>query len=367
MFVIVKPTLACNARCTYCAAQHFTPQTPRMSNETLHSLFQALPVWGKATRQMEQDTVHLLWHGGEPLVMGPRFFEQVLEETRKLHHTNPRLEIRHHLQTNLLLWNSDFEEVFKELLRDRSLSSSVDPFDRSRRRLANGSDYFSLWLAQAQRAQEAGFRIGAVCVVDSEVAANPRRAYTFFKNLTARPSVRFNPLYPARRGETAEGGISSAQWGQFLVELWHIWLEDHRELAVQPLANWYASQKNGVVRGSCDMSGRCSTGFLGVDPDGNVSQCGRAADAEVLHYGTLTNPAGCLDSANRQANHQRMHTLREGHCADCSWWAYCHGGCPLQSWLASGELDGPTFWCEGRKAFFEECLRTPENVEERGA
>lgn len=328
-----------------------------MSTDLLEKLFEFAAYLGRegCGGEEKQSFVTMLWHGGEPFLMGPEFYQKALAFTRKLSHQG--VTVRHRMQTNLLAWNKELAEVFSRLLHDRRLSSSAEPLGLGDRRLPRGESYMGRWLGRLEDARTARFRPGLLCVVDGRIAARPSETYYYFKNLLPHTRVRFNPLYPQARGQapTGERRLTPSAWGRFLTELWDLWEEDERSVDVEPLLTWAGVSEENRNRGACDMSGRCATGFLGVGPGGDVHQCGRAIDAGVLRYGNMETDdfEDILASPDRARMQVRPRELESGACRHCRWWKLCHGGCPVQAWLHGKEWDDPTPWCEGRRAFFE--------------
>ena len=357
MFLVAKPTMQCNAACAYCAARTRADSNTRMAPAVLEKLFAFAGYLGREHSSAEGGRlgVTMLWHGGEPLLMGPEFYEQVHVLTRSL--SGQGVTVRHRMQTNLLAWNENLAEVLSRLLHDRRLSSSAEPLGLGDRRLPGGASYMGRWLEKVDEVRKAGFRPGLVCVVDGRIAAHPRETYYYFKNLATDAHVRFNPIYPHERGRQTTGKRRLAQsaWAGFLTQLWDVWEGEVRPFGIEPLQTWANVAGNRRQRGACDMSGRCATGFLGVGPEGDVHQCGRAIDAGVLRYGNLVTDSfeQILAAPERARMLARTDELSTGACRDCPWWGLCHGGCPVQAWLHGKDWHEPTHWCESRRAFFE--------------
>ena len=81
-----------------------------------------------------QCSVTILWHGGEPMLMGAEFFKDVLELDRKIFEKRPT----HLMQSNLTLASPDLLDVLSDLLNDGAIGTSLDPFE-DYRRLKDGS------------------------------------------------------------------------------------------------------------------------------------------------------------------------------------------------------------------------------------
>ncbi|MDY0000948.1 MAG: SPASM domain-containing protein [Polyangia bacterium] len=110
---------------------------------------------------------------------------------------------------------------------------------------------------------------------------------------------------------------------------------------------------------TCSQKGRCFQTHIGVDPDGEIFNCGGWSDTHALSFGNVQSASWeeIARSPARQRLAARPQVLREGACARCDWWFYCHGGCPNDAYLEHGEVEARTRWCEGYIDFFETCLR----------
>ena len=99
--IIVKPTYSCNLACSYCSVECHDSSAV-MSFEMVDRLFE------RATSFCGTDrTLYLVWHGGEPLLMGPSFFDYVGSATKQY----AGVRIVNSLQSNATLLNDEFVEV----------------------------------------------------------------------------------------------------------------------------------------------------------------------------------------------------------------------------------------------------------------
>ena len=99
--VIFKTTTACNARCIYCdgTRSDATPHA-RMTLELLEVFFSRIDEFLK---ERPQETMEIIWHGGEPLLLGPEYFEHALDFQQK-HCASTAARIHHSMQSNLTLF-----------------------------------------------------------------------------------------------------------------------------------------------------------------------------------------------------------------------------------------------------------------------
>lgn len=102
--LIFQPTAFCNIDCRYC-------YLPDRSNKSIMSLDTVRATLRNVnSSNLLQGDVTVLWHAGEPLVAGLDFYHNAFLETEKYDTQAARL--CNHIQTNGLLLNSDFCELF---------------------------------------------------------------------------------------------------------------------------------------------------------------------------------------------------------------------------------------------------------------
>jgi len=292
--------------------------------------------------------VTFLWHGGEPLLLGTRFYKEIWTDLCK--HKNGN--VRHLLQTNLLLLDSRWVELLRRF--DVHVSTSVDPFT-DERVYPDGRDQYPDWLERFSLACEAGLKMGLVFTVTVKHEGREAETYRFLRNLqtfSEKPvSVRLNPVY----GGGNCGPLSPAVelpaevYGEFLCGMWDLWQGDGQPFPLDPFRAWATG--GGLA---CEFSGRCSTHFVGLDSMGNVFSCGRFADSGVPRGNIQEEPlAEILTRPQLPDVSGRSERLLAGHCRDCPYWDLCHGGCPYHALVGSGDALAATPYCEGYRLFFE--------------
>ena len=55
----------------------------------------------------------------------------------------------------------------------------------------------------------------------------------------------------------------------------------------------------------------------------------------------------------RKALQERDKVLLNGECKGCEYFPICHGGCPLDGWNVSGNIQTKSEWCYSTKYFLK--------------
>jgi uncharacterized protein len=286
----------------------------------------------------------LLWHGGEPMLMGESFYRKVLE----LHRTVMGDWATHVMQSNLTLADKSLLGLLSELLNGGGIGTSLDPFS-DYRGLKNGQSYLQRWYEGYELAKGLGFRVGMVYVVHGRSVGIGKKIYHYFKNL-GLDSLTLIPLEePA--GLFAGPRLDAHSWGVFLTEVYAAWERDHGSLPVEPFVNWFGGDSpEDAFPASHTESLNCCEPTLAISPEGDVYACVRQLDIGAGRIGNIVS-----DPVERLLAHpdawwrsRRRELIRRGECGSCRWWRFCAGGCAA----ASGTCHR-TVWCEGYQLFFE--------------
>ena len=114
--VIFKPTYSCNLRCRYCYARN-----ERDAIQTKMSIAEAIAAfdWIQSYCSFSKiDSVNIIWHGGEPLLMGVDFYKEIIPyATSKL--KDHGIKLHNAIQTNATLITDDYIEIFKQYFNCR--------------------------------------------------------------------------------------------------------------------------------------------------------------------------------------------------------------------------------------------------------
>ena len=355
--LIVKATESCNASCLYCSVADKATKKARMDDAVVRLLFDRI---GEFLEERPGAEVEIIWHGGEPLLMGAGFYRAVYD-TQCAVLGNEARRVHHAFQTNLTLFNESFAEVF-HLLGVRSIGSSYESHE-GLRRLGGGDSsgsYDRLFLRGLRALERMGIPVGLIHVVTSLTIARPVESVLFAANLLAdrtKGGVRFNRIYregEARKGELASLAVTGEQFGHFLGAVFSYWLE-HREMLpdIEPCTTIYKELVEKRACGGCEDSGSCGTTHLGIDPEGNIHQCGRSMDAGVLRFGTLrdTRLAAVFDHPAKRLLNERSARLAETACRSCRFFSWCHGGCPVDGYRGGGDVMERGDVCDAKRVF----------------
>ncbi|MEE8058001.1 MAG: radical SAM protein [Pseudomonadales bacterium] len=358
--VIAKPTKACNADCSYCSAP--IDDTGKWKFDDFKRIIDTIARY--FTEEMDW-----IWHGGEPMLMGPDFYYECAEYVKDFPTT-----IKFAMQTNLLSYNHDrWYDLFHTTFKGR-ISSSFDPYKKFRTVKGNSDTYDRIFWKSLEAILEDGFHPLLIGVYDEGGAKNIfdiyKRAISYGKDTF---SFRVNYAYPAGRAKNSGAMIRPKTYGQMLIDLYDRWLADMPAFAITPL-DQMLSKVCGYQNGRCPWTKDCGGRFLTVDPDGSVWNCSEFSDLNdtKLMFGNVltgeiapTEEGGATKRvkpelwvpqmrstvASRKMVERRFNVPLD--CRSCRHYSECEGGCMRDAELFDRGLGGKFYYCQSWKMVFD--------------
>lgn len=340
--VIIKPTKGCNADCTYCCAP--PDGAPKWTIENFEEIFDAL-------EPRLHPTATLIWHGGEPMLLGPTFYRAAYEYARAKHPG-----IRFSLQSNMLSYNQRWNEVFRDVF-EGSISTSWDPDELCRTMKGSQELYSRIYHSRMDKILKDGWRpkvistfteetIDLAHVVFDRALDSARKGHTY--------DIRLNYRYPAGRASEEGPSILPKTYGKVLLEIYERWIAEAPDFLVTPLDQMF-KKVTGEEIARCPWSKGCTGRIIGLEPNLDVYNCGEFADLGDNQYcfGNLLQDGidACLTSPAARALSRRQ-ILHPDSCKSCIHYAECEAGCMRDSVLFDRGLYGKFFYCESWQMVF---------------
>lgn len=343
--VMIKPVSgACNMRCRYCfyadEMNHRQSSVyPRMSSELLDVVVRRII-------RSADSSVHFLFQGGEPTLIGLPFFEQLVKIQRK--YNTRGLKISNAVQTNGYDLSDEMIAFFakEQFLVGVSLDGTNETHDLFRPD-AKGLPTSLIVRKSIERLRKAGVSVNVLCVVNGEVARHPQAV---FSALAPYEYLQFIPCLDGLDGEKRDYSLSSEAYLAFLkamFDCYHQAYLDGHPVSIRNFDNWIAMLMD-MPPENCAMVGRCGPSLV-IESDGSVYPC----DFYALDHWKLGNISE--DSLRRMLTGDKERAFLEEslpvptQCRACRWYGLCRNGCKRER---SPET-GLNRWCSVHCAFFE--------------
>lgn len=205
--LVLQATSFCNIDCKYCYLPH------RDSKKVLSPEMLSLALRRASESGLLGPTLDILWHAGEPLVVGIDFYR---DASKKIAETDwGATKIRQHLQTNATLLNDAWCEFFKN--ENFSVGVSLDgpqPLHDRYRVTRAGKGSFAKTMQGIDMLRKRGVSFSALAVITQDSLDHSRAVLDFFESEEIR-DIGFNveeldsyrPAASFRSRQEAEAGF----------------------------------------------------------------------------------------------------------------------------------------------------------------
>jgi len=343
--LIVKIAGSCNLECTYCYAAQYTRHLSEavMSIETFERLLHSLA-------EFPAENSKIILHGGEPLIVGQRFLEQICALRNQL--GVPVAPFA--MQTNGTLITPALAEFFRSHSIGIGVSLDGPPALQDHQRpLKSGRGSYERVLRGIQRLRAVGMKPMIACVVTQDSLSQAEAIYDHFIQ-NGITSFDFLPCFELdpHTERIYDSAVSPYDFGIFMIEIFdRWWRDDDPDVHVRLIDNVMAGLMGGRPR-LCQFSGTCGL-FMSVNYNGDVYPCD-------LFIGL---PEFCLGNIHERSLFElwksevlvqfraQVSSVRP-MCRDCEWLSACRGGCSMHWYLGGGDLVSINRYCESRQMVF---------------
>ena len=351
--VLIKPAGPdCNLQCTYCfylekAALFPETKNHRISLETMEELI-------RQVMQQSGREVSIAWQGGEPALMGLEFYQKVIEFETKYGHGK---QGGNGFQTNGTLLDREWAKFFKKY--DWLIGLSLDGPEHIHDRYRVNKGQQKTWAVVEEKAKmllEEGVAVNAMCCITDYSADYPEELYNYYKGLDLT-WMQFIPIVetdPANPLQAAPYSLTAEKYGNFLVKLFDLWLNDFENGAPTTSVRHFESvfySYVGMESPECTMMKECAP-YIVVEHNGNIYSCDFFVEPRH-RLGNLRNDKiiNMLNS-KKQDDFGKAKTLLPRKCRFCPWLTKCFGGCTKDRVKDPADQRLPRF-CEAYIQFFE--------------
>jgi uncharacterized protein len=342
--LVIKPIGdACNLNCSYCNTRTGARIETRMDETTLEAVLRNALVAPIAQ-------LRLTWHGGEPMMAGPRFYARAFELAAEIA-AERGIALRQGIQTNGTMITNEWAEIFAE--NDIRVGISIDgpkPLHDLHRRYNSGSPSYDRILRSLGILGEHGVAVGGLAVVpdDPTLFDDFAEFVSTQELLPLSLEILFRP----------SGCPDPQTYAAYFAELFRIYLDrvnpDHHRPKL------FEGIVDSILRGGarlCWLNGTCAR-HLGVDAKGSLTPCcDRLTGWTEYTIGSLaTESLPVLRENVASESFWAAEHRKHPKCTTCNWNFVCNSGCTefrIRGGGAPGALDP---YCDFYLAFFPRCF-----------
>ncbi len=345
--LMIEPVKQCNLACRYCYSD--TGHTDVMPLDIFRD---ALEKVAAHLHKTDYPEIHILWHGGEPLLAGTDFFTAALDMASSV---LSGLIYRHFIQTNGLLLNIEFLHLFKDnqVAVGISLDGPAYIHDQMRK-FGDGSGSWKQVMAKLALMEKHDTSFG-ICMTQTALCRGQEKpVYDFFSSLGH--SLRINPVIQSPYSNMPEKFLLvPGEYGSFLCRIFDQWsLTLNKRIPLSPIKE-YLQAVLGMGISECRHQACCVGSHLGIKPDGAAVLCSPFED--IILGGIRESSVDDLFASSLcKRIWQRAEILAD--CRRCINRSICSGGCPFLAHTFGYALENKDPLCTDYKIIFDHMRQT---------
>lgn len=333
----LKATNFCNVGCSHCyLTEEVRADKLKMSEQTLEATGALLESMRIAQKK---DKLHVIWHGGEPLVLKADYYERAGEILDRLSPGHSES-----LQTSLIPLRQDHLGWIKRRL-GAAVGTSMDFSARAIK--GSPESYQKLWMMKVDMCRDEGiFVIPGVTPAQPEIG----RAKELVSWMSDRGFERFNIERYNSFGFNAPMQPTNKEHSAFLTDLFIELMARMEKTGSAPMVRVIAAALNGVMfnQPGDRWGGTCQSDFIVIEPDGSLNNCPDKTSKESP-YSNANLGFDAFARSPQRRKWIRIQTIdhRKDHCKTCENNTWCKSGCPITCNDKATEQDE----CAGYRGF----------------
>ena len=348
---VLKIASRCNLNCSYCYMYNMGDQTylkqPKfMALETVQAFADKLKSYCNSAGI---EFVQIIFHGGEPLLAKPSYFEECVAIFRN---TIPEVEYVFTIQTNGVTLDKNWYELLLKL--KISIGISIDgpkKYHDEYRVFHNGKGSYNQVTKAIQLGKQYNLR-GLLLVVNINIPVED-----LYAEMKALDVNSLNLLLPDGHFDQPPFGLDMDRWGNddytpfadWFIKLYKIWKEDKDRPSIyffETLVKMIMGQE-GIGN---QLMGRKTNGVVVVESDGSVEVVDSLrACFEGITRNDINVHKNDLEDLFEDDTFQlyyRAHDEVSEQCLNCPVYDICGGGFLGHRYSEEKGFDNPTMYCK---------------------
>lgn len=334
----------CNLACDYCyysrIGGNIRGKVKRIAPEVLETFI-------REYMKMSNGAASFAWQGGEPLLAGLDFFEDVVRLQAK--YAPPHTIITNSLQTNASLLNDEWARFLKKynFLVGVSIDGPREIHDK-RRITQSKVGSFDRVMRGVEHLRNKAVDFNILTVIHEDNVTKASELMAFYKEQGFH-YVQFIPCMDFRAQETSKQPrylITAQQYGQFLCDVFDVWYNDGSpEISIRFFDNMLSVYLNREAE-LCVHRSICPKTLV-LEQNGDAYPCDfYISDEHKLGNVGVDKLEDILGSYVYKQFLEKKPIL-PSKCVSCEFLQLCHGGCPRNRiWNATNDEVDPDYFCE---------------------
>jgi uncharacterized protein len=272
----------CNNRCGYCFYHNLDQKLQKRMS------FELLKTFMCQHLELVSGNLSFIWHGGEPLLAGLDFFQEVIRLQKLL--ISVDRSVRNSIQTNGTLITDEWASFFKEndFKVGVSLDGGMESHDRFRVTHAVCGT-FNNTVRGIKILRKYDLEPSVIQTITRVNVFRAEEDFRFFVDNLGLSSFGVNPYLDLSKSNEymQEQSLSNDELTQVLKTYTDLWLRhDDDSLRIREIDNCLAGLCGKRARG-CSFNGTCHI-FYTINYDGKIYPCDRLSGNSEFCFGNIT-------------------------------------------------------------------------------
>ncbi|MDD4761624.1 MAG: radical SAM protein [Candidatus Pacebacteria bacterium] len=331
----------CNLRCRYCRNRNFDQSLGKeMSVEMLEQVI-------RFASTVPNRTVRMCWHGGEPLIIGKKFFSLIPVFQSRY----PEKVWVNSIQTNGTLIDNEYAALFQKQKFSIGLSlDGTEYLHNAWRVFPSGRGSYASAIEGGLTLQNNGIFPSVICTVTKQHLLFAQEIILAFVQ-SKFTKIAFNAFWNVAGQEADVNRVTDNEWYLFLCSVFEIWIALRNPLIkIREIDQLLALIQNRVPN-NCSFQGTCANWFV-VNWNGDLFPCERIGYS-TFYFGKVEYNTKFSDMTNLTAySHWKDYVQKVPlKCQACDLLPLCHNGCVAHR--HSDMYNANIFaYCESRKRMY---------------
>jgi uncharacterized protein len=334
--IVVKLTNSCNYGCTYC---YISGPLISGDKKEFNNHKHLSDLYDKLSKSETIKYVNLIAHGGEPLLLGKRFFKDMIKAQKEILKDK---QVVNTIQTNGSLIDEEWAEFFKE--NNFQVGISLDgPEDlHIEQRPSLSGDSFEQTIRGIQILQENGIKFHCLAVATKKlITYDVERLFHFFLDNGIK-SFEFLPqdsVIDSSGNILSEDIYFTNEYANFIIKLFDVWYEHNDPNVHILLFEDIIRTLVGNVTKSCQIGkGMCANAVFTYYPDGTLQPCDKFPRAYGDSENLITKLPEVISfddvfTLEKQKSAILSQVKSFEMCKGCPWIKKCRGGCVFDRYM----------------------------------
>ena len=343
---IICPTLQCNINCKHCyvAEARKTHKGILSDREVVLGVKNTLiGLFGWNSEDFENSQVNLIFHGGEPLLMGQKFYEKVIEGFVK-----EGMNVTFSIQTNFLLYGERWDSLFFKYLNlktslgnrmFRGISTSWDFFTGYRG--WDVVDFESKILDNIRKYQDSlGQTLKVITVLSKKNKDKIEEIIDFVDCI--KTDIKFNFLEASGNAAyyASDDCLSPMEYAMSVFKAFEYYRKKKYNFVLEPIQFYIDAIRDNKKIFNCPFTDNCAEYIFCLVPGGYVYNCLTSFVKGKYFYGNALQNKWLIKNFLKS----KVDQISSKECIDCR---VCYGGCKLL------KKNGKTYFCDSYKYLYE--------------